>query len=133
MSAAFYAQMAETALTLLEEFGTAATLRRMHATAYDAATGEDSDRAVDEYATVVLFRNVKQASGGGSSIRPGSGIGGLDGHRVQESVRDVIFSNTVEPQIGDKLLIALEEWDVSSVEAVAPAGDAIVFKGQVSR
>ena len=52
---------------------------------------------------------------------------------LPESVRDVIFSNAVEPQIGDKLLIAAEEWDVCSVEAVAPAGDAIVFKGQVSR
>lgn len=133
MSAAFYAQMAETALALLEEFGSAAVLRRMHATVYDAATGTDSDQAVDEYATVVLFRSVKQASGGGSSIRPGSGIGGLDGHRVQESVRNVIFADTVEPQIGDKLLIGGDEWDVSSVEAVAPAGTAIVYKGQVSR
>lgn len=130
----FYADMAATALELLAEFGASATIRRWTEAEYDATTGEDATPVPEEFATTVLFQSVSEATGGGGSIRPGSGIGGLDGHLIVEGVRSCIFSAQAEPKVGDKLIIDSTEWDILTVDEIRPNGvDVVAFKCSVQK
>lgn len=129
-----YADLGNTALELLTEFGAAATLRRWSAAQYDAVSGDDAAPVPTDYATTLLFKSTRESTGGGGSIRPGSGIGGLDGHLVVEGRRDCILSNQVEPRIGDKLIVGGVEWDLLTVEEIRPSGaTAVAFKCAVQK
>jgi len=117
----FYADMAATALELLQEFGQALTLKRTTGSSGpDPVTGVVATAgASDNQVTTGLFRNYPARD--------------IDGTRIQAGDRLAVLASTVEPLLTDRLEVDGEDWAIVDIVTSKPAATAIVYFVQVRR
>lgn len=111
-----YAASAATAVSLLQRFGAAATLKRTTTGAYDPATGS-APTTVTEHETTAAVLAYPQKF--------------IDGTLIRQGDRRALMAATVEPQAGDALAWQGSDLSIVAVRPVDPAGVAVLYEAQV--
>lgn len=121
-----YAPLTATARRLLAEFGQTVTLTKVTPGAYDPVTGETSDPVtVTEDASAAILPV------GGDDV--GQTFG--DGDMVRQDDRKAIIESTTNAP--DELTTLTDAagvvWDIKVVKAVAPSGEAVIYKAFIRK
>ena len=120
-----YSELAETANSLLSEFGQVVTLRSQTAGDYDPDTGAAAIVAADQSGVGCVFDFGMHASG--ASFTAGSMILAGD--------KQLLLSpaGIAAPEPGSQVIIGADTWTVVSVKTTAPAGVAVIYECQLRR
>lgn len=112
-----YADLSETASSLIAEFGQSAKLRRM-ASVYDPVTGTSTDTSTD-YPCDILEQDINSVALFSSSLAPGS--------LVSESDRFFMLASDTPPANNDRLVIGSLVLVIQGVRPLAPGGVAVYY------
>lgn len=122
----FYSALAKTALRLIKSKGQAMTLVRGAVPVYNPATSTATSAATT---SVVVYGTVKHKPQDESAAgRRGDGMATPAGLEVVRGDKVVTIGSTYEPTLNDTLTIGGVKHTILSIEAVAPAGVAVVYK-----
>ena len=109
----FYSDMAETANSLISEFGQTITLKRKAAGTLNKVTGTETGATTSLLKPKGLITQYKNNV--------------IDGTRIQGGDRLVILDNTQAPVMTDQVLIGIEYWNIVDIVSKNPAGTALVY------
>lgn len=114
-----YASMADTALALLERFGSTITLTRTTGSSTNPITGVETPGSDASVTTTGLLKPYPDRM--------------VDGNRILASDRQLVLSNEQEPLPSDKPVVGGENWSIVDITTVSPAGTVVVYFCQVRR
>jgi hypothetical protein len=115
----FYADIAATALELLDEFGVTVILKREAGGSVNPITGQEFAGVDASVTTTGIIKSYKDEA--------------VDGTRVLSSDRELVLSNEEAPSLSDRILINNQNWSVVNINTLSPAGVPIVYFCQVRR
>lgn len=113
----FYAEIAATALEVLQEFGQSVTFTRTTDGAYTPGTAPAQTETT--YTATLVVDNYKAQE--------------IDGETVQTGDLKAVVSSTTAPVIGDKAPINGDTYRVQNVMPISPAGEVVVYELQFRR
>lgn len=111
-----YASAAADALSLLTEFGAAATLKRTAAGVYDPATGNAAETTTTLPTTAAVLAFPQKY---------------IDGTLIRQGDRRALCAPGVEPKAGDVLAWQGADLAVIAVKPLAPAGLPVLFEAHI--
>ena len=115
----FYANMAATALRLLDKFGRPVVLTRTTGESIDPVTGRTTPGTDASVTTTGLLKPYPDRM--------------IDGTRILDSDRELILSNERVPVPSDKPTIGGENWSIVNIKTISPAGTDVIYFCQVRR
>ena len=117
---AFYTEMADVAVELIDEFGATVTLNRVTGETYDPVTGEVTPGADDS----------KQTNG----VLVDFPLKLIDGTRILSTDKQLIIDGTVEPLMTDEPEMFGEKFgSIVHIDKKSPAGVPLVYFLQVRK
>ena len=117
---AFYTEMAEVAVELIEEFGAPVTLNRVTGDQYDPVTGNEFEGDADPVTTKGLVTSYP--------------VKLIDGTRILATDRKLIIDGSVEPLMADIPEMNGEKLGtIVNIEKKNPTGTALVYFIQVRK
>ena len=111
-----YAKTADTATRLLLRFGSAATLKREVAGAYDATTGTATVTETSLATTAAVFAYDAKY---------------IDGTLILQGDQRAYMDPGVTPKQGDKLTWQGADYTLIAVKPVSPAGTPVLYEAQL--
>ena len=119
-AAAFYADMAATALELLTEFGKTVTLVRVTGDSYDPVDGSDVAGSDASVTTTGLIKPYNDSL--------------IDGTRILSGDKELVLSNEQVPTQTDKVTIDGENWAIVNIKTIKPDdATSVVYFCQVRK
>lgn len=120
-----YAELAQTARELLQEFGQTVTLRKSTPGAYDVSTSSATLTEADTVGVgaVLPYKDSRRTI----EREPGP---------VQTGMKRVLWratSGTGVPAIGDFLIIGAETWSIVNADELSPAGVVVLYEIHVRK
>lgn len=113
-----YADLKETAASLIAEFGQGAIIRRV-TSVVDPVTGESTDTTTD-YSCSALENSVNALTAYSASLQAGS--------LVSESDRFFTLASDEAPQASDKLILGALSLVIQGVRPLSPGAVAIYYE-----
>lgn len=109
----FYKQMAETAIRLLTQFGTDATLKTGGVTVSDKVAGTVTKTEVQSKTVKAVVTEFNKSLIDGTTVRTGD--------------KNIVMAPTEKPVIGDTITINGFTWNVVDIKESNPAGVTLVY------